>query len=283
MAEEPGNDGGTPAPAPAPAPAGTGGESTPWYGDISSDPDLQSWVENKGWQDPVSALKSTRNLEKMVGAPADEVVRIPENVDNDTYSNVMQRLGAPESPDGYEFNTQGAVDEDFMGWFRNTAHEFKLPKSVAAGLQQKYDEYIEQRQQQEIQAHNANVMAEDKALQGKWGNGYDKNVRMAQTTAQALGFDENVLNALEQSVGYGAAMEWLVALGSKLTEDSFESGNGPVPGFGTSLTPDEAKHAISNLHADPNKLKALQDNQHPDHKRVLEERARLFSLAYPDQ
>lgn len=286
MADPATNEGGTPAPNEGGTPNpndGGGGSPDSWTSHIS-DEGLRSWAETKGWQDVTSAVKSARHLESMVGAPAEEVVRIPSQMDDETFSSVMSRLGRPESPDGYELTPAGQdADEDFMGWFKNTAHSANLTKAQAAQMQSAYDEYVMQRQDQELQSHQANVLAEDKALQKEWGNGYDKNIRKAQMAAQTLGLDEDALTALEYAKGYGATLNWLTSMADALGEDNFVSGEGGGgQNFGTNLTPDEARAAISRLHGDPAKMKALQDNMHPEHKAVMEERKRLFAVAYPE-
>lgn len=285
------DNGGAPAPdngggAPAPDSGGGAPASDHWTANIQ-DESLRSWASNKGWQDVTSAVKSAHELEKMIGAPADEVVRIPQNADEQAMANVMSKLGMPDSPDGYELKTMEGVqpDENFQNWFKNAAHKAQLTKSQAAILQREYDQFGSQTMEQSAKDYQVQVQGEDQELQREWGNAYESRMNLAKQTANALGMSEGVLNALESEIGYKATMQWVAQLGEALGEDRFRAGDhdgGPTGGFHSQMSPDQAKEAWRAMTADAEKMKALSDKMHPHHKQVLEEKQRIFSVMYPE-
>ncbi len=239
----------------------------------------------RGWKDANSVLKSAMNLEKMIGAPAEEVVRVPANADEETLRSVYSKLGMPDTPDGYEFNQDGPMaDENLQGPMKELYHKAGLTKAQAAILEQGAGALSEHLGNQDAEAYQATIAAQDKELQKEFGNAYNKQISIAQQAAEQLGFNGDILNAIESAVGYKETIKFMAGLGSYLGESRFVDGNGGGEGgnFGMSSSPEQAKNAWATFQSNPEKVKALNDKMHPNHKAVLEEKNRLFSLMYPD-
>ena len=94
-------------PAPAagvPAPA-AGGEK-PWHDGLPAE-DV-GYFQNRGWDKTdaktaaVAAAKAHREAEKLIGAPADKIVRLPNDPnDAEAWRQVRLRLGMPQDEKGY--------------------------------------------------------------------------------------------------------------------------------------------------------------------------------------
>lgn len=262
-------------------------QQTPGLVDQVQDPELKEWAEAKGWKDLDGVLKSTRNLEKMVGAPPDEVIRLPNDPGQEQVEQVMRRLGMPEKPDEYNIPDPEnlPVDDQFKGWAREAFHKAGLTKTQAETLAAEWNGYAENTVQQSQEDYNAQIASQEQELKQEWGNGYDRQVRLAQHAAKDLGLTEDQLESMEQSMGYAGVMRLFAGLGKQLGEDRFvdSDGDGSPRGFSNQMTPAEAKDAYARMISDPEQTKALTDKSHPNHKQAMEKKQRLFSIIYPDQ
>ena len=93
----------------APAPPA----NTPWYqGNAAVTPEFIGHWQTRGWHDlppdqlAINVTKAYREAEKFIGAPADELIRVPKDANDAAgWGKVWQRLGAPKDKDGYDFST----------------------------------------------------------------------------------------------------------------------------------------------------------------------------------
>lgn len=262
---------------------GAGGEKPFW--ESLQDENLRTFAQTKNWQSPESAVKSAYNAEKLIGAPADELVRVPKDAGMDAFKQVASKFGVPESADKYELPTIDGVptDEGYMNHMKNVFHEMGLPAEVAKQLAAKNNEYVQQVMEQQSQDYEAATAAAEKELQREWGNGYQRQMDLAQNAAKQLGFDGKAIDALESTMGYDGVMKFMADLGAKLGEDNFVSGEMESKGFHGQMTPAEAKQAYASMVSDPEQMKALRDKAHPNHKTILEKKSNLFKIMHPDE
>ncbi len=276
-----GEPGAAPA-APGETPPAPG--ETPTITDSIQDAELKTWAEGKGWANTESVVKSAFNLEKMVGAPADEIFRIPTNADDTTVRGVLTKLGLPEKSEGYDFKIPDGtpVDEGYIDWAKNTFHEIGLPQPLAEKLVAANNAYVAGIMEKQAADYETNYAIEEKSLQTKWGSGYERQMKLASTAAQQLGFEKDVVDAIEAKVGFQKTMELFNGLGTKLGEDNFVGEEIERQGFHGQMTPAEAKTAYANMLTDPNIKAALVNKSNPAHKEALAKKAALFKLAYPE-
>lgn len=278
----PSGQGGTPAPAPAPAPApGPAPAPAAHFYDGIGDADLKSWVQGKNWADLGAMATSHRSLEKMIGAPADEIVRIGRAPDAATIRSVQTRLGLPADAAKYEIVTgDGPVDQPFVDWARGAFHKYGLTNDQVKGFTQEYSQFIAQRFAQDAKDYELNVEADIGKLKQEWGNGYDAQMNRASATVKALGIPAEAIDAMETAMGYGGVMRLFSNLSQKFSEDTFRDSQsgGRGTGFGLSLTPGEAKAELNRLLADANFGAALKDRSHPQHADAISRKSQLVSL-----
>lgn len=227
--------------------APTGGAS--WLDSMPDD--LKGLVANKGWEKPDDVVKGYQNLEKMVRGNPDSLLRIPDtDADPKDWDGFYNKLGRPESPDGYEFPelTAGAPIEGFDDWAKNAFHKNGIGKEQASNLLKDYNEFLTQAQQKSDEAYNLQQEEDEKALRADWGAAFDKEQKVAGKGAQALGLDADAVDALEIVLGYGKAMRMLNEIGHKIGEDTFEGGkSGSQDGV---MTPQQANDQIQSLKMD---------------------------------
>jgi hypothetical protein len=209
--------------------------AAPWYTGKVDAETLGSW-QNHGWADKspediaIAATKAHREAEKFIGAPANELARLPKaDADAATLQAFWGRLGAPDTKDGYDlsgvkFADGTELDAAFVDTLRTAAASLHLPKDAAAGVAQAMVKFLDTQEMTEAAERTAALAAEKQALDKNWGPNKDANLMMARNAANALKIDQKALDALESVVGYAKVMEMFRDIGSKIGEDKYFTG-----------------------------------------------------------
>lgn len=244
------------APASAPGTGQPAASNAPWYGTIEQ-PELSTWVTNKAFKSPLEALESSYNLEKLVGAPADQILRLPQKPDDKAaWDSVWNRLGRPEKPDGYELPVPEGMDKAFSqtasAWF----HEMGIPKAAAQGITNKWNAYMAEEMKKYAEADAAKFQQEQKTLEQEWGANYKANEllveRAWQKFAPQAGMDAQDLEKIRGAVGTAKLSKFLHQFGALDAEPNFVSGEGQK----FTMTKDQATAKRDQLMNDKDYAKA---------------------------
>lgn len=289
--DEAGDGTGTPgAGGGAPSGDGAAGASgtSDWLSSVSNE-ELRSWGATKGWTGVEGALQSARHLETMIGAPADQVVRLPQGgiqFGTEDHRTLMGRLGMPASGADYDMAIPDnlSVDENYMNWARETFHKAGLTGEQAKFLNNAHSEFMGNFLTSENNSQEANLEAGDQNLRQAWGNGYNSMIAQGTAAVNALGITGPMLDGMEAAIGYEATMKWAADLGGRLGEDKFVAGGqGPDGGgFNHGMTPEQGQAAWNAKLGDQAFVKALQDRMHPGHKQAMKEKSDLFKVIHPE-
>ena len=215
-----------------------------WLEGLSED--MKGYAEVKGFKDPSSVIESYKNLEKLMGAPKDKLLKMPETDDEAGMNEFYNRLGRPENKDGYEFKMpEGFQDgESFSGWAKDAFYKLGLTKDQAAGLMESYGEYFADQNKTMIDGYNQKLADQEYALKQEWGMAYDKHVQQAKSAVNQLEITADQVNALEQVLGFDGVMKMMQNFGAKVGEDKFVGSEGTPENV---LSPASAKSRISEL------------------------------------
>lgn len=233
------------------AAAGGNAPAADWLNGM--DDATKAFATNKGWKNPSELLGSYQNLEKLVGAPADKIVKLPAADDADGWKAVHAKLGCPQTAKEYGFNDDPAKggNPDFAKWagenFQKLGLSVKQGQELAAG----FEKYAEGLKAAQDQAQIAQLQEGQKGLQKEWGAAYDQNVQIAKRGAAVMGVDKATLDKIENAIGFDGVMKLFHSMGAKTGEASFVPGS---PGNGA-LTPAAAAERINALKADPGFVK----------------------------
>lgn len=285
------------APGGAPAPGGNGqpGGNAPapegnapagaWYEAHTQNAETREYIKTKGWSDFEGTVNSYRNAEKLIGADPSTILRMPKAGDVEGQRALYAKLGMPDSADKYEFDKPDdlPLDEGYMGAAKGWFHKIGLSGDQAKQLTAAHNDYIRQALQAEAQDYKAGVEADNMALKREWQGGYDRMMQRAERAVNMLGFTGEMIDGLEQAVGYAGVMKFMAELGGKLGEDGL-GGNtgGPAGGFTGEMTPAEAKVQWDQALLDQNFATALTDRDNPGHKAAKAKQAQLFAIMYPE-
>ena len=133
----------------------------------------------------------------------------------------------------------------------------------------------------QLEDYNLGVASDKQALAREWGGGFERMMNAATTAAKSLEFSGEMVDALEQSLGYANTMKFFAKLGQRLGEVKFVGGDTKGGRFSDTLTPEEAKTQWETMKVDPVASAALRDSQHPGHKAAKEKQTKLFQIMYP--
>lgn len=232
-------------PAPAPAAPAT------WLSGL--DETTTGYAQNKGWDSPAKAIDSYRNLEKLLGADrAGNTVILPKpDADAKEWGALYDRMGRPADAKGYNVELPQGGDAKMHEASLAKFHELGLTKAQGEQLATWYNTEVMNNANQTAAAKAQEFQAQDAALKAEWGQAYTQNLAQAQQGVRALGLDAASIDKLSDALGHKATMAMLQKIGSGLNEDSLVNGDNPG-GFGTALTPGQAKAEIQTLMQDRN-------------------------------
>ncbi len=154
--------------------------------------DLKGNASLEKFSDVSTLAKSYINAESMIGK--DKMVVPGENTTEDQWNDIYNKLGRPESSNGYELqmNLQEGevVDEQLYSAFKDAAHANGLSPKQAQGLLNFYNDISTEALNEQA---NSGVLAQEQSsreLREEWGRNYETNLNAASNVAkQFLGED----------------------------------------------------------------------------------------------
>lgn len=252
-------------------------QESDWTGTL--DEDLKGFVQNKGFEKPADVLNSYRNLEKLVGAPKERLVKLPEDMsDAEQMAEVYNRLGRPSKSDEYDIKFGEGNPEDFQKWTKDTFHKLGLTQAQAQKMVESMDTYSDEIKQASLKEQEQKVAEEQKALQKEWGQAYEQNTRLAKRAAREVGVDGDTVEALAGTLGFAKTMKLFQKVAEATGEADFVSGGQAEGTFGV-MTPEAAKNRINALKSDSGFIKRYQEGD----VAAIKEMSRLHEMAYVEQ
>ena len=233
-------------------------------------------LQAKGWKGPADVLKSYAGLESMIGT---EKVALPgKSAPPEAWDAVWNRLGRPESPEGYAFAAPAEgtpYAEETAQKFRQAAHAAGLTAKQAAAL---HDWWLGEATAGQAATLEQGARAEGelaRKLETAWGSDKEARLDAARRAARHFGLGEQQLARLESVAGDFRLLEGLAAIGAQLGEDS-------LVGRQTAMaTQGQAEAEIRRLRADPDFRRAYVERSHPGHDEAVRRMSELAERANP--
>lgn len=227
------------------------------------DPLVVGHMQNRGWdklpveQVAIEAAKSHMEAQKFIGAPAEQIIRLPAaTAKPEEWTPVWQRLGAlPKQEDykgvigNFKFANGDAIDDQFGDALTKFSFDNHLTKEAAAALPKVIGDFMDQNDARQKTIDDATLATEKKALRESWGANFEVNELIAKETAKNLGVNAETVDALEKQIGYAGVMRMFHAIGSTHGEDNVIT-NLVNANNSKSLTKEQAKVRINELKAD---------------------------------
>jgi hypothetical protein len=260
---------------------GGGGDPPPdWFAPLPDDLKSQTTVtRHKSLADFANAAVAA---EKRLGVPADQLLRLPTNDEEmATFTkDVFKRLGAPDTPEGYQIAWEGATDDDkaMIGKFAKHMHEAgAFPPAALQAAAAFWQAETAAAAAAEQQAEAERTAAGEAALKSEWGAAYEAKTKEIGKLLTELG-GKDLLDELDETkLGSSPHLARLLAKVVDLRAEPGPSGDAKNALPDGAMTPGQAKEARAALEGDPKKMRALTDASDPMHASVLAERRRYLA------
>jgi len=283
-----GDAGAAPAGAPASsAPAGLNGQPGAAQADafnwqtVGLDSEASTLVTERQWKHPNDVIKSYRNLEKLTGVPAEQIIKLPKGDDPKAWNEVYTRLGRPEKAADYKLPVPEGQDGSFAKTAADWFHEAGVTQAGATRLATKWNEFQAAQQQQQAAQIAARDTEQVNALKSEWGVNYDRLAGQVDKAAETFGMKPEQLAALKQVMGPKEAMQFMQKIGSKLGVEDAQFHDGAAPQGFNNMSPEQAQAEIKRLQND--KLFAQEFNSKDPRVKseARQKMARLSVIAAP--
>jgi hypothetical protein len=219
-------------------------------------------------------VKSYLHSQKLVGA---DKIPVPNKMATDEdWKAVYDRLGRPETPDGYKYNLpkETKLEESTLKAFSEEAHKLGLLPKQAEGIINYYNSIAEQSEQAATVNEEAARAEAEAELRKEYGPAYDLKIAQARNLATNT-FGADFLRDTKLADGsvlgnHPQVVRAFADLASKISED------GIVQGEATSaMTVKEIDGEIESL-TQPGS--AYWDKTHINHRKAVSEVQRLYEL-----
>ena len=232
--------------------------------DLRNEPSLRTFT------DPGSLAKSYVNAQRMIGA--DKIALPGKSATSEEWREVYQRLGAPTDANGYEFDGDIPLEENYLNSFREHALSAGLRPSQANEMMNFVRSTIQGMNENMSQGAEQARFAAEQELRQEFGQAFEQRLELAQLAAQNLLGDTNVFDEIQLSDGrmlgdHPEIIRMFSSLASQIGEDN-------LAGETTELvmTPEEASRQIAEM---TRRDGPYFDKMHPEHDTYVQEVLRL--------
>ncbi len=219
-------------------------------------------------------VKSYLHSQKLVGA---DKIPVPNKMATDEdWKAVYDRLGRPETPDGYKYNLpkETKLEEKTLKAFSEEAHKLGLLPKQAEGIINYYNSIAEQSEQAATVNEEAARAEAEVELRKEYGPAYDLKIAQARNLATNT-FGPDFLRNTKLADGsvlgnHPQVVRAFADLASKISEDGIVQGEAA-----SAMTVKEIDGEIESL-TQPGS--AYWDKTHINHRKAVSEVQRLYEL-----
>lgn len=217
-----------------------------WYDSLSDE--LKGEKSIQSYESMEEAAKALVNAQKLVGKKITEMT--PEEL-----QQINVTMGAPESPEGYDFSGLDVQDEQTAEWFKNIAHKNGISNDVAKSIVESQIEMANEANKMYESQVQLQMEEDIKTLKSDFGAAYDERVDMANKALREFGDDQLIKTIADQGlINNPSLVKMLSNVGKMISEGNIQNTENTGK-FG--LTPDEARDKINTLKADENYIKIM--------------------------
>ena len=226
-------------------PDSTTTEQDDWRSSLSED--LQKNPNLEKYSSVESLAKAYINASSMLGR---DKLDIPKS--DEEWGDFYNKIGRPESPDGYEFEAtempaEMPIDDAMMKEFKEMAHTAGLTGQQANELQKWYFGQIGGQFESMVTNAENEMTQSQNELRKEWGNAYDEKLGQAMRAVREFGGQELVDSLEEAGVGNDTNLiKAFSNIGNRIMGDTVLEGSSE----GT-RTPSDLKAEIAKIQSNP--------------------------------
>ena len=239
--------------------------------------DIRAESSLQNIQDVGQLAKGYVHAQRMVGA--DKVPIPTKNSTPDDWNAVFNKLGRPDSAEGYElqYQLQEGADITPINNFKAKAHELGLLPNQAQGLLDFYTNLEQGAMDTAQKDAELNRVENETTLRQEFGLAYDKKINQANSVFKNFFAQDMADLKLQNGTSVGNHPGFIKAL-IKMSENFSEDNMGAGQEESGAMTPAEADREIQKILGDPNH--AYFQKNHPGHKSAVDEMFKLNNMKY---
>lgn len=231
--------------------------------------DLRAEPSLRNFTDPVSLAKSYVHAQRMIGA--DKIPLPGKSATDDEWRQVYRRLGAPEDPKAYQFESKAMQDADLEA-FRAAAFEAGLNGKQANRIAQFLESTVTQSMAARDEGLEAARLEGEQELRREFGQAFDQQLQLAHKAAVTFLGNTELLDTIELADGrllgdHPAIVKMFANLAKEIGEDKLIGEASELV-----MTPAEAQSKISEI---TRQGTPYWDKFHPEHRAYVDEALRL--------
>lgn len=201
---------------------------------------------------------------------------MPDDKDPDSWGKTLKTLGAPESADAYKYEAPADLrftelkdnpnEVALRGLMQESGVLPKQAETLLPGILKLHDSLIGDA----LDARNERIAADTAVLKQEWGAEYDANQQLINEAFQE---DPDAAQAIvDAGLASHPALARLMLKYAKASQDD-TSAAGSASNYTTQQQ--RAQAQLDEMDKNPEKLKAMMDSNHPLHRELKAEAARL--------
>lgn len=213
------------------------------------------------------------------------------NAPYENHKDFFSKIGVPESYDKYQLNIpqdfpvdQFPINNEFVSQMQKIAHEAKIPQAAFEKFAQAYFGLESGAIQQQMASQQSRLAESDQVLQQKWGVDSTQRVEFAKRGFQEFADPGTIAELAKDGITTNPHFIHLMSeIGRAMAQPQSPGGRSTA---GTAVqsqmitSPEQAREAINQMYANPEKAKIINDPKHPQHKQVNAELTDLYLKTY---
>ena len=219
-------------------------------------------------KDVPNLVRSYVNAQRLIGA---DKVPLPENPSDEDLDRIADRLGRPETPQGYEIAVDGnIVTEKVATEFSDIAHQLRMTPKQVAGVLDYYRTTTDAAINENSQTFEQEKQQGEATLRQEWGMAYDEKVDRASNVAKQFAGAEVFDLPLSDGTRLGNHPEFIKAFDA-IAEFQKKATSEDTVSENTSrnvMTPKDAQAEIDSILSNPD----YQDRKNPQKRQRLVQR-----------
>lgn len=252
----------------------------PWYATIPEDA-VRATMEAKGYKNPHEAAMAYHNLLRLQNGNPNVVALPGEDATPEQIRAFHKALGAPETPDAYEFKfPEGQqVDENMLNFGRTLFHDLGLNPAQAQRAAEQWNEFAATQEAAIADTFRVENDEALRALEARHGDQYPAFLEAGKRVVAAAKLDAQTIQRAEAAMGTAGLVDLLCSIGSVSREDGFTGGGsgGGGPSDPSQMTSAQASAEIARLQADEAHLKVYNDENAPGHAEAVAKVQALYA------
>ena len=232
--------------------------------DLRNEPSLRTFT------DPGALAKSYVNAQRMIGA--DKIALPSKSATPDEWREVYNKLGAPTDVNGYQFDGDVPLQENYLNSFREHALNAGLRPSQANEMMNFVRSTVDSMNNSMSESAEEARYAGEQELRQEFGQAFEQRLEMARMAARNLLGGTDMFDDIQLSDGrmlgdHPDIIRMFSTLASQIGEDN-------LAGETTELimTPEEASRQIAEM---TRRDGPYFDRMHPEHDTYVAEVLRL--------